>query len=371
MPLRRSFLLSTIAAVFLLAGCDLLGSEDATDPAPVTSGVYVANAGAFGNQNSSYTVYDPSGEETTRIPTNASGFASYIQSLTLHEDRIYLLFGETNTIGVFDAETNDRVGQISGVQNPRYMDARNQTAYVTGQDYSPPLAPKLYQVDLSSNTVVDSVEIGGTPEGVLATEDRIFVALGGQDGSVAAVTAADLSVEETFPMNCDGPRSLAMDQQDELLVFCAGVTIRDDDFNVVDRTDGAIRAVNPTDGTITAEVPLDTMLTSVSQGRRVFYTPRSDEAFAVLADQTIVRFDAASNQVAAEFDASGNPIGTLGYDALDERLYVGRAATDVFGASGSVTVHRRNGDQVDTFDAGGSGGPGIAPTDIAFRRMTP
>jgi hypothetical protein len=368
MTLRRPLLLGTLALCLGLTGCDLLGSEDSSDPPAVTSGVYVANAGAFGNQNSSYTVYDPSTDETVRVPSSRPGFASYIQSLTLHEDQVYLLFGETNTVGVFDAQTNEQIAKISGVQNPRYMDALGETAYVSGQDYSPPIAPKLYQIDLSTNTITDSVDVGGSPEDVLATDDRVFVALGGQDGSVAAVDASDLTIEQTFSMNCDAPRSLAMDQQNELLVFCAGSIIRDENFDVVDRTDGAIRVVNPTDGTITTQVSLDTMLTSVSQGQRVFYAPRADEVFAVLAGQSILRFDAATNTVASKVNASGSPIGTIGYDALDERLYVGRAASDVFGASGSITVHRRNGEQTDAFDAGGSDRPGIAPTDLAFRR---
>lgn len=373
MTLRRVFLLSIgISALTVsLLGCDLIGVDDSDESQAVTSGVYVANAGAFGNQNSSYTVYDPSAEETVRVPSDRpGGFASYIQSLTVHEDRVYLLFGETNSIGVFDTETNEQVDQISGVRNPRYMDVRDNTAYVTGQDYSPPIAPKLYEVDLSSNTLVDSVDVGGSPEGVLATDDQVFVALGGQDGAVAAVNASDLTVDENLSMNCDAPRSLALDQQDELLVFCAGSTIRDENFEVVDRTNGAIRVVDPSDGTITSEIPLDTMLTSASQGQRVFYAPRSDDAYAVLAGQSILRFDAAANEIVDQFDASGNPIGAIGYDAVEERLYVGRAAPDVFGASGTLTVHRRDGAQVNTLDLGGSNRPAIAPTYLDFRRRS-
>ena len=371
MSLRRLLVLVACAFSLVLSGCDLLGADDSGDPPPVTSGVYIANAGGFGNQNSSYTVYDPSTDDRLRIPSDRTGFASYIQSLTVHDDRVYLLFGETNSVGVFDVESNEQIAQISGVRNPRYLDVHENTAYVSGQDYRSPIAPKLYQINLSTNTLVDSVDVGGSPEDVLATSERVYVALGGQNGSVAAVNRSDLTVEQTLPMNCDAPRSLAMDQQDELLVFCTGSTIYDENFNVEDRTDGAIRVVDPTNGNITTQIPLDTMLTSVSQGQRVFYASRSDEAYAVLADQSILRFDAAENSITDQFDASGMPIGTLGYDAVEERLYVGRAASDVFGASGTITVHRRNGEQVGAFDAGGTQRPGIAPTDISFRRTGP
>lgn len=373
MTLRRLVLFSAVLATAVsVFGCDLVGIDDSDDPQAVTSGIYVANAGAFGNQNSSYTVYDPSTEDILRVPSDRpGGFSSYIQSLTVHENRIYVLFGETNTVGVFDTDTNEQVAQISDVRNPRYMDVRDNTAYVTGQDYSPPISPKLYEIDLASNTVVDSVDVGGSPEGVRATDNQIFVALGGQDGAVASVNSSDLTVNENISVNCDAPRSLALDQQEELLVFCAGSTVRNEDFEVVERTDGAIRVVDPDDRTLSSEISLDTMLTSSSQGQRVFYAPRADEAYAVLAGQTILRFDASTNEVADRFDASGNPIGAIGYDAVEERLYVGRVASDVFGASGTLTVHRRGGAQVNTLDLGRQNRPAIAPTHVDFRRTNP
>ena len=103
------------------------------------------------------------------------------------------------------------------------------------------------------------------------------------------------------------------------------------------------------------------MLTSASQGQRVFYAPRSDEAFAVLSGQTVVHLDASNNQIVDRFDIPGNPIGTIGYSPSQSRLYVGRTASDVFGANGSVTVHTLDGVQTNNFNVG------IAPIDIDFR----
>lgn len=361
---RRACLAVLVASLSLtLISCDLLGSGD-EDTSVVTSGVYVANAGAFGQSNSTLTIYDPSSDQTQTLPSDASGFTSYIQSLAVASNDVYLLFGETNSIGVVDAENTELTSEISGVRNPRYMTTVGNTSYVTGQDYSNPPSPKLYQVDRSANEVVDSVEVGGSPEGVAATTDRIFVALGGQDGSLAAVDPSSMEMTETIPVECDAPRSLALDQQNELLVFCSGSTIYDEDFNVVDRTNGAIRVVDPPTGSITERISLDTMLTSASDGQQVFYSSPSDEAFAVLAGGSILRFDAETNAIADQFSVSGDPVGAVGYDATDQRLYLGRpAASDPFGAEGTVTVHRRDGGQVASFSAG------IAPAHIDFRRI--
>ncbi len=358
---RLSLFILTAALGVSLVGCDLTGSEESLSPGDVTTGLYVTNGGAFGNSNSSYTVYNPISNNKVEIPTDRNGFASYIQSTTLHNDKNYLLFGETNTIGVFSQE-NKEIATVSGLENPRYMDVTGNTGYATGQDYTSSPA-QLYEVNLSQNTLVDSVDVGGSPEGVLATPTTIFVALGGQDGSVAAVSASDLTLEKKIAVNCDAPRSLALDQNNELLVFCAGSTIRDSDFNVVERTDGAIRIVNPDTKSLKdgAGVSLDTMLTSATQGKRVSYSSERDEAFAVLAGQSVLRFDASTNTITGRINVPGAPIGTLLYADRRERLYIGRGDSDIFGAPGTVTVHRLDGEKVSMIDVG------IAPIDLDIR----
>lgn len=360
--IRRLILFAIFPAlIFGLLGCDLLGSNSESEV--VTSGVYVANAGGFGNGNSSVTIYDPTTKQTQNVPSSGAGFSSYIQSLQVTADQFYLLFGETNRVGVFEMESTEQVGQISTVRNPRYMATIENTGYVTGQEYGPDASPKLYQADLSTHELLDSVEVGGTPEGVAVRNTRVYVALGGQDGSVAIVDPSTMTVQQKLPVDCDAPRSLALDQQDELLVFCAGSTIYNENFEVVDRTDGAIRVVDVSTNEITTKIPLDTMLTSASQGQRVSYVSETDEAFAVLADQTVLRFDASTNQIADEFSASGDPIGAIAYDVGTQRVYLGRTApSNRFSANGTVTIHNRNGAQTGSFEAG------VAPTYIDFRQ---
>lgn len=361
MMLRHSLLGFLVLTVSLtLLGCDPLGSND--EPSVVPSGIYVANAGALNQSNSSLSIFEPATGRIQTLPVDQPGFASYIQSLEVASSEVYVLFGETNSVGVFDAESNDQIGQISDVRNPRYMTTDQNTGYVTGQDYSESPSPKLYEIDRLSYEVTDSVEVGGSPEGVATAENQIFVALGGQDGSLAVVDPETLALTDTVSVECDEPRSLAVDQQDELLVFCSGSTIYDENFNVVDRTDGAIRVLDPATTSITERIPLDTMLTSASEGQQVFYASQSDEAFAVLAGGSVLRFDASTNEVADQFSVAGPPIGAIGYHASQERLYLGRVdSSDPYGAQGVVTAHHPDGGQVGSFSAG------IAPTHIDIR----
>ena len=129
------------AFVLLVTGCDLEGENDDGGAEVVTAGVYVANAGAFQGNNSSYTVYDP--QRTTAELVDLSALGSYVQSLLVADSLVYVLMGETGAVEVFSAATNERVGRIEGIPNPRYMAlAGPDRAYVTSQDYSGSPGPR-------------------------------------------------------------------------------------------------------------------------------------------------------------------------------------------------------------------------------------
>lgn len=361
LPLSRHLLCILLAAFALsITGCDLTGENEDGEEAVVATGVYVANAGAFGNNNSSYTVYDPQTEAVQQV--DLSPYQSYVQSLLVANDRAYVLMGETGAVEVFDVATNERVGRIEGIPNPRYMAlAGPDKAYVTSQDYSGAPA-RVAVVDLSANTVTETIEVGGTPEGVAVTGDRAYVALGGFGGSgeVAVLDVATDEVVRTVDAGCDGARSVVVDEQEEVIVFCTGATQYDADFNVIGTTDGAIRVLDGLTGQVVARTDLDAQITSASLGQNVFYAPAAEEAYATLSDTTVLRFNTASNEGGARLGPfEGDPIGAVGYDAGAERLYLGRFAG--YATPAEVTIHDRDGAEVSRFPVG------VAPTYIDFR----
>ncbi len=359
--MRSRVFLPLLLAVLLpvtLVGCDLLGSDDSGSA--TASGVYVANGGGFGNQNASLTLYDPETDATQTLPSDGSGFASYIQSLTLSNDRLFVVFGETGTVDRYSPETGTQSGQISGIPNPRYLATDGNTAYITSQDYGPDPSD-LDVVDLSTNTVVDSVNVSGTPEDVAVADGRVVVALGGFNAgsSVALVSPSDLSVE-TLDVGCTGPRSLIADAEDEVHVFCTG---RPPSENA-DGVPGEVVTVDPSAGSVTGSVELSTQIASQSLAQYVSYSAAADEAHAILATGDLLRFDTATNSVADRVDVSGAPVGAVAYSPSTERLFVGRLAAsgNPFSTPGTVTIHERDGTALDTLAAG------VAPSHIIVDR---
>ena len=341
-----------------LVGCDLLESDE-NGSAPAT-GIYIANGGGFGNQNSSLTIYDPETRSSQTLPADGSGFSSYIQSLTLRGDQLFVVFGETSTVDIYTPETGSQSGQISGIPNPRYVATNDETAYITSQDYGPDPSD-LDVVDLSTNTVVDSVNVNGTPEDVAVADGRVVVALGGFNAgsSVALVSPSDLSVE-TLDVGCTGPRSLVTDAENEVHVFCTGRAPSENSEGIP----GEVVTIDPSEGSVMGSTELSTQIASESLAQYVTYSAAAEEAHAILANSELLRFDTATNSVADRIDVSGAPVGAVAYSPSTQRLFVGRLAAsgNPFSTPGTVTIHERDGTALDTLAAG------VAPSHIAVER---
>ena len=357
---RASSILLLLSLLVFVAGCDLFGDDDET---PSASGVYVANAGGFGNQNSSITIYNPETGDVQELPPQGqAGFASYIQSIRVIDGSLYVVFGETGTVDVYDVASNEQTGQIAGIPNPRYVAVDGDRAYVTSQDYGPN-ASDLDVVDVNSDAVVDSVNVGGTPEDVTVVGDRVAVALGGFGfgSSIALVNPQSLEVQ-TVDVGCTGPRSL-VDAGNRVVVFCTGRAPNGDDPGAP----GAVRVVNVADGTLASDdaVDLDTQISSASFGQHVSFSPAASEAYALLATGEVLRYGLDGS--IARLDVSGAPAGAVGYDTRTEQLYVGRLAAsgNPFDTPGTVTVHDRSGAALDTLDAG------IAPAHVDVSPIAP
>lgn len=358
--MRYTRLLSTVglllAAMIWLAGCDLSVSNDDTTTAR-TSDVVVANAGAFGGQNSSFTFIDPE----TETASTGSTFSSYIQSHVLLDNEFLVVFGGTGTLDVFNLETKNRLGQVTGIPNPRYVISDGEVAYVTSQSYSDDTDPAVYVVNLSELQVEAIIPLSANPEGIAGTSSSLFVATGNVDGQIEVINRVDNTVVDTINPECDAPRRPYVTSQGLLAVACSGATIYDDDFNVVEETDGALRIIDPRDGTILNREDLSGQLTSASAQQRTFHSRLSNTLFAVLEGNTVVEYNTRNGDL-GDLQVDGPPIGAIAFDAVNQRLYLGRPDPDnPFGAAGTVTVHEPGGAQVQSYEAG------IAPGHIAVR----
>jgi hypothetical protein len=187
----------------------------------------------------------------------------------------------------------------------------------------------------------------------------------GDDSTITVLDTDGDHVTETKDVGCDGPRFLAVDDEDEIWVFCTGKTEYNDDFTeIVNQTNGEVVVYDATIDNEVARFPLEVQLggSAGTLGQDVYHAPSTQEVFAV-AGATILTFDTATNTQTDSIDLAGTvPVSGLAYDAGTDRFYAGR--TPGYTEAGSVTLHDRSGAEVGSFDAG------VAPAAFALLQET-
>jgi hypothetical protein len=344
-----------VALLVALSGCDLLGGEEEGDSA-VTTGVYVANQGNFSDGNGSVSVYDPQ-EETVDHPA-VSDLGSIVQSITVTDERLYVMANTGPFVDAYTLEDLSQIGQATDLSGPRYMAVvSDNKAYVTNYTFGQP--PTVSVLDVTSMEVTKTIDVNGSAGGVAVAAGRAYVAEGefGADSTLAVVDTETDEITERINADCDSPRSVFADDEDDVWVVCTGVTMRDGDGNVTGRTNGAIRVLDGATGEITKRMDASSQLGG-SQG--AFYSAQAEEAYVIKSERQLIRLDTEDNTRTTTLGPlDGDPIGAVGYDARSRQLYVGHVPG--FSSRGDVTIHERNGEQTGSFTAG------VAPTYITFR----
>lgn len=353
-----------LLAVLAFAGCDLLESE--SDPRPTVTGVFVANQGNFSDNNGSLSTYDP--ETGVASPDALTGLNTLVQSLLVHGDRLYVTANSAGRVDVYDAASLQRVGSIGGLLSPRYLAIADTLAFVTNLYGDPNTfsGGTVSVLGLRSGTKRRDVPVGDNPEGIAVSGTRVYVANSGfgAGSTVSVLDARTGDPVETISVECDGPRSLAVDAEGDVWVFCTGTTTYDTNGNVTGQTNGAVRVLDGATGRILQRLDVDGQIRAAAIGQDVFHSAASAEVFAVLDEARVAVFSTAQNAQTGviTFEAGAAPIGALAYDAEREHLYTGRVTG--YTTAGRVTIHRRDGTQTGQFEAG------IVPTFIALQETT-
>lgn len=259
-----------------LPSCMDYGPADAerfsfSDVAP-GDGVFILGEGNFMYGNSSLSYYTPStevAENEVFIRANGMNLGDVAQSMVIHNGRGYIVvnnssvvfiidpadFGVTGTLGPFTSPrhihfVSDDKAYVTDLRDPRiavvdpssrritgYIDTRGHRSTEQMVQYGNHLFTNCWSydntvlvIDTSTDTVVDSIEVGLQPNSIaLDRNGKIWVlADGGYTGSPAGtetpalyrVDAATRTVERTFLFGAgDSPRGLCIDGPGENIFF--------------------------------------------------------------------------------------------------------------------------------------------------------
>ena len=345
--------------------------------------VVVGNGGVFGAGNGSLTFYD-SGTGEARTTGSVGGF---VTGLTLSgDDRLYAPIntdfssGGLSVTGLEALRDGSAGETLIMTGGGRRIGALRDIAFTTGD--------RAYATSFSGGgqVVGFSVEggnvsaIGDTaatpvsfPEGAVAAAGKVFAANYGSGGSGTSLTVFEPGNAEdarNVTVPCDGPRSLFTDEQDELIVVCAGRTV----FGEPDapaNSNARVLFLNPETEAVVDEIALDVQVGSANGSQASSYSPVGQVVHAISSGSgQVLRIDTEENTLGGPALDVPDTEGYVGlaavtYDAVEERLYLARLALGDeggadFEARGRVFILNDEGTVTGGFQAG------VAPTTLTL-----
>ncbi|WP_205501667.1 YncE family protein [Rufibacter psychrotolerans] len=223
---KKSFLCVLAGGTLLTTSCD--SNEDNAPKGAYEHGVFITNEGQFTHTNAEVSYL--SRDTTTFIPelfkqVNNRPLGDAAQSMTFIGDKAYIAVNNSEKIEVVDAYTFASTGVINGLKIPRYMAALNTTkAYVTEHVGYPYLGytgtGRVAVLDLTTNTVTKTINVGLQPEGLLLHNGLLYVA-NSDDNTISVINTTTDAVVASLPVG-EAPKHLVLDASNKIWVLRGG-----------------------------------------------------------------------------------------------------------------------------------------------------
>lgn len=240
----KKSLLAVVLAAAALASCD--PKRDPDPVVPATTGVYVLSEGQFQKGDGAVSAFDKS---TKSLTVDAFGSANsgaklgdVVQDMGIVGNRGYVCVNGSRKVEVVSLPDFKSVKTIRNIEQPRYFVSTSATrGYVTSWrgPYTSYQAGKVMVIDLTTNTLIDSITVGRNPERPIVLGGSIYVP-NSYDNTVSVIDASTNKVTSTITVS-DGPTGVVADQLGNIWALCSGFTVYDPvTFAVVSSTPGAL-----------------------------------------------------------------------------------------------------------------------------------
>ena len=321
--MKKNFLLLFALVALFFASCSDSDNPIDKDKTKneIENSLLILSQGSFNGNNSSLALYNFDNDELDDDffnTTNERGLGDTGNDMIRHGDKIYIVVNASSTVEVISALNGKSLKQINfkndaGIASqPRFAVAHADKVYVTSFDNT------VSRIDTTSLSVDAIIEVGRNPEGIVATNNKLYVAnsggldFGNPDNTVSVIDIATFKEEKKIEVD-ENPFLIYADSQGDIYVTTRDVY--DADFNwVAGSSLQRIKANSHEVETIEGINP---------SGE---FTIVNDKAYIVINDYV-------DTQVAV-------------YDCISEKLITENFITDgtSFGAPFSVSVDTASGD---------------------------
>ena len=260
------FFLLGIAVLLLNSSCN---SDDEIEDDIVicvqdelTDGLLIVNEGPFNSGTGTITALDNNTELIEAIFQRNNcdeELGNIVQSLLIHDNQIFIVVNNADKIVVANAQTFELVGNIEGLQLPRYLVAGDNDRLYLSQWGSDGVSGKLSEIDPANLSVTRELDMRSGPEEILFHEGKIYVPHVGGFGRDSVLSVVDVD-NWNVPFEIvvgDNPQSVIA-QGNNIWCLSSGYF----DFMTYETTPGAISQIN--NFSVTQSLPLDNGVTNLT-----------------------------------------------------------------------------------------------------------
>lgn len=346
MKVKHLFIVSSLVCA-MFSSCGEKEPCCGSVPAPdYSKGIFVVNEGPFGGTGTISWHNPDSGETRDSLfekANNGAELGQFVQSLSFHNGKGYIVVNGANRVVVVDAQTFQYLDTIGGLALPRYfLPLDDQTALVSqwGLDG---VSGSVAKVDLNTGQILKLIPTGSGPDKMVRVNDIVYVANAGGYGEDASITEITLSNDQSqnLPIPAGkNPSSLVWYDQ-HLFYLCKGYF---QDTN----PEGLLNFLPNAALGLTAPAYSDDLALDPDQGDLYF-----------IGGGNVYKTLAGSLQQPLQL-LFFQPAYGLGFDAEQKLLYCADAKD--FSSPGEVVVYKTDGTKVGAFRSG------VAPGEVVVVR---
>ncbi|MCK5368505.1 MAG: hypothetical protein KAQ62_08125, partial [Cyclobacteriaceae bacterium] len=305
---------------------------------PKKTGVLIVNAGNFGQGNGSVSFYDEELETISnnviKNANNGAEIGAGIESIYQHDGVGFLVCNATDKVEFFSVEDYKYLDNpTTNISQPRYMTVVGDKGYITcwGPWSANFTLEESYVavMDLSTKNIVDSLECGYGPEGIIAVNNKLYIA-NSFESSVTVIDLADESVDE---IDLDAaPQHFAMDGTGTLWVTVSS------NFGVFPVDKVGLQSINTSTDSKGSFVQVpglsdDGVLAADGAGEKIYiFTTQPWPA----TETEVFVFNSQTKFLDGDALISGENFNGIGFNPTTDKLYVADAAG--FAGNGKIMV---------------------------------
>ena len=237
MKTRLNTLLLAWLIVTLITGCKKEDNPVYIPTGPFSYGAFISNEGTFGQSNASVSYYDFTGDSVRNnifATVNKRPLGQLLQSMYSTGGKVYMMLNLSDTIVIAYANDFKEAGFITGLNSPRYMTSFNNKGYITQWgEWGEMGVVKV--VDLNTNAILRTIEVGMGPEQAIVANGFILVCNGGAynvDSTISVINPANDKVVQTIEVGYN-PKEMVIDKNNDIWVICYGYIKYDLLFNII------------------------------------------------------------------------------------------------------------------------------------------